>query len=180
MIMQSLKNSAKSRQKFTNILRKISKFCEMLKKGTTFREEQCKGLGNSKNQEWCGDNHVELEKRCKMSLWLQKSALIQPRTSRFSIGYSQFNFQHSIVLSCPRSTLELVLARWREVAHDAVLQNSLSGGRVAGELWRARPRLYRSRFLQRIKILNESFCRILQHPEDLRISAPLQTQNLAN
>ena len=26
-------------------------------------------------------NLVDLEKRCKMSIWLQKSALIQPRTS---------------------------------------------------------------------------------------------------
>ena len=33
-------------------------------------------------------NLVDLEKRCKMSIWLQKSASIQPRTSPYKLAKS--------------------------------------------------------------------------------------------
>ena len=72
----------------------------MLKNARFFAKNGPKDWENRKDQDWRGDKHLELEKFCKMSFWLQKSALIQPRTSRFSVGYSYFNFQCSIVLSC--------------------------------------------------------------------------------
>ena len=43
------------------------------------------------------DNLVDLEKRCKMSIWTQKSALIQPRTSLLKFDDLAENFELSSV-----------------------------------------------------------------------------------
>ena len=58
-----------------------AKFCKNLEKIANFYEK----LKNLENFEFVAvqrfANLVDLEKCCKMSIWLQKSALIQPRTS---------------------------------------------------------------------------------------------------
>ena len=76
--------STKSHSNFA----KSEEIREILKNARLFAKNGAKDWKNSKSQKWRGDKHVELEKCCKMSLWLQKSALIQPRTSRFSVGNS--------------------------------------------------------------------------------------------
>ena len=45
----------------------------------------------------CG-NLVDLEKRCKMSIWTQKSALIQLRTSLLKFDDLAENFENSLMI----------------------------------------------------------------------------------
>ena len=58
-------------QKFKKILQKSDNFTEILQNLQKFANNLKIQLAH----------FVDLEKCCKMSIWLQKSALIQPRTS---------------------------------------------------------------------------------------------------
>ena len=46
-------------------------------------------------------NLVDLEKRCKMSIWLQKSALIQPRTSPLKFAHLAGKSEYGSVSNLP-------------------------------------------------------------------------------
>ena len=89
---QDLCISAKFREKLIQILRQVRKFREILKKCAIFREKRCEGVKKGKNQDWRRDKDVELEKCCKMSHWLQKSALIEQRTRLFSVEFSEIQW----------------------------------------------------------------------------------------
>ena len=56
------------------------------------------------------DNLVDLEKRCKMSIWTQKSALIQLRTSPLKFDDLAENSEKSSVSNF--STKAVPLSKW--------------------------------------------------------------------
>ena len=86
--MEFRQNSAKIAAKNDKIWRKISKKLQNLEIRETnaeecenlqiFRLDRCEGVKDL----------VDLEKCCKMSIYLQKSASIQPRTSHFDLTAS--------------------------------------------------------------------------------------------
>ena len=76
-------------KKMQNLL-SLLKFCE---KCVKHYEKLCKGIENSEKSGVVQRQHVELEKRWKMTPWTQKSALIQERTSSgkgLKTGYSKW------------------------------------------------------------------------------------------
>ena len=82
----SLRNLAKFREMFIEICAKVDENCEKHQSfGRNF--ENCKNFSTKSCQiiefraVQRNDNLVDLEKCCKMSIWLQKSASIQPRSS---------------------------------------------------------------------------------------------------
>ena len=66
--------------KICKISVKFSYFCGILRNFQFFSEFFCEIL------KFQLAHFVDLEKCCKMSIWLQKSALIQPRTSRLKFA----------------------------------------------------------------------------------------------
>ena len=71
-------------------MRNFWKFCEILQNSEFFTKNLAKLCKKSANFEFGAVqkfvNLVDLEKYCKMSIYLPKSALIQPRTSRLKLA----------------------------------------------------------------------------------------------
>ena len=79
-IGSSEKNPSNFMRKMTNFIRKTAKFSKIFRKNAKIFDKILQFLEFGAVRR--NDNLKELEKCCKMRPWLQKSASIQPRTSR--------------------------------------------------------------------------------------------------
>ena len=85
-----LRNSEKNRRKFDENLQNLPSLSKINKNCAEFCKTGAKVLKNHRNLEWCKGKNVDLVKSFPTSIYLQKSASIQPRTSlsKFEVIYS--------------------------------------------------------------------------------------------
>ena len=81
-----LRNSEKNRRKFDENLQNLPSLSKINKNCAEFCKNGAKVLKNHRNLEWCKGKNVDLVKSFPTSIYLQKSASIQPRTSLSKLG----------------------------------------------------------------------------------------------
>ena len=81
-----LRNSEKNRRKFDENLQNLPSLSKINKNCAEFCKNGAKVLKNHRDLEWCKGKNVDLVKSFPTSIYLQKSASIQPRTSLSKLG----------------------------------------------------------------------------------------------
>ena len=121
-------------------------------------------------------NLVDLEKRCKMSIWLQNFASIQPRTSPVKFDHLAEKSEKDTVSNlAPKAILALRHPMQRQtttLSWKVRYRTTLWFSQMI-KLYRARSRLYRSKMLQPNTPFG--FCSVFRNLQDFQPFAPIET-----